>query len=771
MKMNRRVLRKVREPSIQGFRGFVKRPEGAEPPRLITDADVVLVTGPNGFGKTSLLQALTLLLAGHPELNPKDLFALDAAPGERAEPARREPARQSIHLEARVDFEERQAPEKPSDEESAARPAPAEPETVTLGLDWRPEQSEQEPAYTCNREPGAHWPRTLASPDRDAESEEPDASGLRKEDDERKQRRARSRELVARVTSFHPERVENLFKSLTTGSTLRDVFYPVPEPVRAALEALGNGATRVEDQRERVARSIKPQDELDEERAKAQNALAERWEPIRGAVTVLADRLARSGGSRGELSALESLKDLERPTLEELGARLGELRTSHVAAGADVGPALVDTLAGVIERELETARQAAREVKDAERLLEEQKRLKDRLARIASDNPRLDEELACFASGPEHQELPGLLAVLRSVAENTDGWLEHVAALVSNQPPHQVPKLERELESIVRELRAVVPGNARKRAQELEQWLRPREMAEAERKKIELRLEEIEEELEGYRQSEDVQRLRTVKRELEADRRSFVRAHGDLHKAQRAIELQGELRKLEAELETFQQEIEDAIEVLEAVTGANEQILNRTAKSAEGILERFSMTPGILPLTVERVAEQASPQRANAEAPHSEIKTASGLALSQLSTGQRAQLSVSLAVAQSELLRAATNVDLPFYVLVLDDASTAYDLSNLTREAIFWRQLAYHEKPERRWQLFIASHHEDMTNHLLDLLVPPHGAALRVVRFVDWSRERGPEIEQFWVEPSAELTPQAREHIKTTFKEELCLAS
>ncbi|NLJ25218.1 MAG: AAA family ATPase, partial [Firmicutes bacterium] len=45
---------------LTGFRGF------CGPSRsLDTDGDIVLITGPNGYGKTSLIDALCLLLTGH----------------------------------------------------------------------------------------------------------------------------------------------------------------------------------------------------------------------------------------------------------------------------------------------------------------------------------------------------------------------------------------------------------------------------------------------------------------------------------------------------------------------------------------------------------------------------------------------------------------------------------------------------------------------------------------------------------------------------------
>ncbi len=61
------VLR-IKELSLCRFRGFVN----CKPITLDTNADVILLTGPNGFGKTSLIDALCLLLTGHcyPERRP-----------------------------------------------------------------------------------------------------------------------------------------------------------------------------------------------------------------------------------------------------------------------------------------------------------------------------------------------------------------------------------------------------------------------------------------------------------------------------------------------------------------------------------------------------------------------------------------------------------------------------------------------------------------------------------------------------------------------------
>jgi hypothetical protein len=78
-------------------------------------------------------------------------------------------------------------------------------------------------------------------------------------------------------------------------------------------------------------------------------------------------------------------------------------------------------------------------------------------------------------------------------------------------------------------------------------------------------------------------------------------------------------------------------------------------------------------------------------------------------------------------------------------------------EAILWRQLAYCQQEQQRRQVFISSHHEDMTNHLLDLLVPPKGYKMRLLRFIDWSSTKGPEIESFEIEETRSASNSARQ--------------
>lgn len=57
--MNDRITR-VKSLALTNFRGFV-----GDNLLVNTDADIVFLNGPNGVGKTSLVDALCLVLTGH----------------------------------------------------------------------------------------------------------------------------------------------------------------------------------------------------------------------------------------------------------------------------------------------------------------------------------------------------------------------------------------------------------------------------------------------------------------------------------------------------------------------------------------------------------------------------------------------------------------------------------------------------------------------------------------------------------------------------------
>lgn len=717
---NKPALRRIRKIQIHNFRGFV----GAQREPLNTDADIVLLAGGNGLGKTSLLQALTLLQTGYAELPQEQLRSVLSVPNDPPNSTSESP----IYIEAAVDFSKLEGPEHRN-----------------LTVQWP--SGEAEPSFSFESSESSSkvdWPRLLAG----AELTQDENTNQYPQNDNLK----RARELLARVTSFYPERVDELFENLTKGETLRDIFYPMPEAVQRALGVLDGLSQQIETSLERLQRAQETPKQLEENLRNAQKSLIERWKPIHDAINITPEHLSEWAPAKSV--AITKLVSLSQPDLTSLQDLVRELTDGKIIQPNEVASTLLNELIEILEAKIEQAQKDARAVQGAEKLEAEKSKIQLQLKEIQREFPALDAELACFAQEPESTGRVDLLTVFRSIAEQRDIWLANASQLAEGE--------RTKLASVIKELEAVVPNNARIRGQELEQWLKPRRITENTRQELERHLSEINVLLERHRFSDEVIRLLEMKSGIDKARSKFERAYRELLLAKRREERHDELEAEKTKLEDLQISLKEARSSLETASGASEQILKHTAELATKVLKRFSLVEGILPL------QHVSPSGGNQR---SHIRTDSGLALSQLSLGQKSQVAVSLAVAQSELLWAAKNIDLPFHVLLLDDVSTAYDLSNITREAILWRQLAYNKEPEQRWQLFISSHHEDLTNHLLDLLVPPHGASLRLLRFKEWSKETGPLIESFWVEPSRELDETTRRHIRENVQELLCPAS
>jgi recombinational DNA repair ATPase RecF len=727
------VLRRIKELNVQGFRGFGHQPTTniGEAVRINTDADIVLITGANGVGKTGLLQALQLLLSGHHDfIDGADLFSKQLEGNSDVE-------RAPLHVEAVVQYSSKQKG--------------AEGKQGRLRVDWSSPQAPQQFSMALDSGQKPPWPRPIQ------------VAGISRGNEDANVRR--QQELLARVTAFYPERVEEQFRSITTGNSLRDLFSPTPNAVREAIDDLKKGLERVREDQRRVHGWESTPEELQARRSAAEKALSSSWPPVREIAAILGRSERRAGADR-EGPPLRRLAATEVPTMELLSAAVQELRGGVPTELGAVSRALVDALAGALDREIEQARAQAKEYSERAGLLAEKQGLALVLERIEREFPRLDEELACFATERGDSERADLLTVFTSVAEESGRWLQRANGLAE--------EAQVKLRGVLKELEAVVPAVARLRALELAEWLEPRRAAELRRSQTRNQLQAVEREIERLRTSEQLQRLQSARAALaDKTRHPFDSAYQDLIRAQLLEKRQRDIRSLEQELDATSRELTMTIDELETATRPSRSIHEAVREMATAVLSRFSLVDGILPLQVKdlEVSRGSSSDRTPLE-PHTEITTDSGLALSQLSTGQRAQVAVSLAVAQCQLLRRSNVADLPYRVLMLDDVSTAYDISNLAREAVLWRQLAYHKDPGERWQLFISSHHEDTTNQLLDLLVPPAGAKLRLLRFVDWSQENGPKIEPYWLEPSPAVDNEAvRKAIAETFKEELCRAS
>lgn len=69
------------------------------------------------------------------------------------------------------------------------------------------------------------------------------------------------------------------------------------------------------------------------------------------------------------------------------------------------------------------------------------------------------------------------------------------------------------------------------------------------------------------------------------------------------------------------------------------------------------------------------------------------------------------------------------------------------------------QNDQQRRQLFLSSHNETTTRQLIDLLQPPKGATMKVVRFLGWDNENGPLYKEIDVRCSSPSNGETRERL------------
>ncbi len=150
------------------------------------------------------------------------------------------------------------------------------------------------------------------------------------------------------------------------------------------------------------------------------------------------------------------------------------------------------------------------------------------------------------------------------------------------------------------------------------------------------------------------------------------------------------------------------------------------------LLPRFHFPPEFLPI---RIRDVRGPR---VKSPTWNLllgKDKQSMAASALSTGQRTQLALCWGVSLNYALRG----QMKHHLMAFDDFTTALDMGQLIPAATLLRQLAYCESEEYRRQVIVTSHHEDLTNKLLDHLLPPPGRSMKVIEFTEWRADEGPE--------------------------------
>ena len=288
-------------------------------------------------------------------------------------------------------------------------------------------------------------------------------------------------------------------------------------------------------------------------------------------------------------------------------------------------------------------------------------------------------------------------------------------------------------------------------------WLAPRREAWAEKNRLKQEKEALEIELEKYRLSQQAIRLKETW-DGSGQLRTELKESWEKERVHREAQSQ---KRARAYLDQHIDLLTQLKNSLEYATAPGEELRAKLAGNATQVLRRFALVEGFLPLDLDAVGDGDNDNQNHGFSP----RTKDNRRLSDFSTGQKAQTAVALMAAQNLSLRGVPRV------MILDDVSTSYDLSNLSREALLWRQLAYGGRGYYQRQVFLSSHHEDLTHGLLDLLTPPKGKKMYLIRFKGWSPKTGPVVEQFEVEPTGNAWDddgkQPSKGLKT-FGEALC---
>ncbi|NIA10434.1 MAG: AAA family ATPase [Nitrospiraceae bacterium] len=678
MSTGKYIISKIRSITIEDFAGFIGKH------KIDTDADLVLIAGPNGYGKSSFLKAILFVLTGHLHHNDSydDIAGIYISKNNK---------KFTINAEVEID------------------------KNTSKGIDFSYNEAELKEGGGLEKK----WANKISNILQGYQTKQDDS------------------ELRARVCGFFQEYVESLFDETTRGRTIRDFFEPLPAWLAELEEYLSNEMDR-EGKKLRGPALKKLRDKLSglkklwEENDKKYQQRLEKWpddvlqKDLQKKWTefnVLYNKV-RPEGSGWPDSPKEA--DIERIDyfIRNLGTKTGKYVDKE-----NPFTSLKEILADEIKREIRNVRRKSRRTNsEIMEISDELSKLRGEIEQIEKVYPNLDEQLAYFSSDTD--SLPGLDDIFESLSTNVDKWKK--AGIESNQ-----------LARVMEETRAVVAEEASKCAQLLQQWIEPRKEAKKKLSELKNKEKKLVDNLKASEGLEQIKHLEQSEKELKdiVEQLNRLGTEQKLRKSwQEALSKREPLRK---QLDDAIYSLEEVAKVFADLTSPSKELLESLAKAMNDVLCRFNLTEGIWPVKLE---EKKGPIKDYQIRQLYAIQTKDGRKLYHLSTGQKVQMAVAMLVGQNLLL----NPWLHHRVILLDDVTTAYDLSNLTREAILWRQLVYGNGSMRR-QIFISSHHEDLTNQLLDLLIPPKGRSMRLIRFTDWNNEKGPEFEQFGVEPTGSI--------------------
>lgn len=733
---------RIEEVAIANFRGFVN----PEPVSICTDGDVVLLTGPNGFGKTSFIDALGILLNNYYYDVRKPLL--------------------SLPLENGYSNKEKEAIIEAKLKDPAERKQYILFVTIPYGKN---KKIEPEPV----------WEIVLQN-------------GL-------------PPELAARCSFFYQDLLSKLFEEEENGAAVRimDFLRPMPKAVDTVRNALSEasktwqirlqGLWKAESEKE-LSKS-----EIEEKRRVALDNFIHAWNKR-------FERQAREKGlkipynlpagwllldGRELQTAWENrLQDFVSLAFELMFEKTFDKKQNQTPL--KILRALEEALIVWQRQHLDRQKDFAGKLRmivdglpPEKRLLTKEECLQEESAIKAINNQLIEkekllvqyEQMEKYFSNPIGPELLDILQTLRDKGEE---WLSHfdsISKSSSNMPPpykvgewlrYAVAEPGYNLHEIVSELETWQEKISHKRSQLINdisrqrQYIRERETLLKKSRDFHRLYEDPQmgSELAQLKSSPLMPlsffELKTMLEKISPQNFSEVSKDTALRDALKTWVDIEELDEQRKRWEREKKQLDKTASLRDAVTKAlkqesgkeatlnyatdpSEEIFGSIEKSANSFLEHFRLVNGITPVKITKRKGNTTML---------EIKTSDGRPLSAFSTGQKAQLGLSMLLG----LNYALHKYIGHSVIAFDDVTTALDMAQLPHIAALIRKIAYGADSGRVSstcrQVFLVSHHEDLTNRLLDYLVPPAGKKMIVLNFVNWSPVSGPEIEQRKVVPA-----------------------
>lgn len=728
-----RKIQRVKSLQIDNFRGIkrLQRP-------LNTDADVVLITGPNGFGKTSLVDALNVLLNGYYYSERQSLLSAYCNENDKV-----------ASIIARVVYDDG------NEEDIYVKVKDGNLLELTVG------------EY--------QWP-----------TEE-------------------QREIVARASFFYQDLIDRLFDEGSAEKTLKEFLVPSPAPVRNSVKAINAAKKYLEQKEEEIfdLPGVISQEHLDEQRWHTVKEFIKNWNELASQhqleVSLPGLDYASWFGDSGVLRENwpNLLIDLVNNNCLLSPKKLGEVLDDRkpITELQKLKILLQDLQVQIIENNKEDKFSAfvyslpdGAVLLSQEELPVEWERL-NKINQSITNHAYLIKQYQIWERHFQNPDGPGLLEILLALRNKGPEWLTMPEGDTTYAPPAQVIDwLKKAMESLSLETKSIDEymsfwqNQISQERQHLQEVSRKQENSYRDSIRIynfskqmyqlaetTPALKELILSTQGSQISKEmlmgglnnINKLRyhplvivntimeIISRWIKLEEDNIFRDK-TLNEARRLEKSRGYLDGVRIALdeESSKKSLINNIQLLP------ESTIKQFVNMVNGIFSRFRVVPGLYPVKLISDSKGRGKNRVETW----EIRSADGRDLSTLSSGQKAQLGLSLLLA----LNVALDELMPHHVLALDDTTTAFDMAQLPREASLLRQIVYgadegneEGQVSPRRQLFIVSHHEDLTHRLLDFLIPPENKSLHIFNFTYWEKE-GPEIEQLVVSPTRSVDIDSR---------------